>query len=125
MCPMTATRHSAQPGQEGRHASTSRRTGVTTTQDAAGKADIARSHGQQAAEDAKGRAAEVTQHAQGAAHDVAGTAAEQAQNVKQETVRQARNLVSEAGSQLSSQAGSQTQKVTENLRSLADELRQM
>jgi hypothetical protein len=98
---------------------------VTTTQDAAAKADIARSHGQQAAEDAKGRAAEVTHHAQDAAHDVAGTAAEQAQNVKDETVRQARNLVSEASSQLSSQAGSQTQKLTDSLRDLGDELRQM
>jgi len=98
---------------------------VTTTQDAAAKADIARSHTQEAAQDAKGRAAEVTGHASDAAHDVAGTAVEQAQQVKQETVRQARNLVSEATGQLSSQAGSQTQKLTGNLRELGDELRQM
>jgi len=98
---------------------------VTTTQDAAGKADIALSHGQEAAEDAKGRAAEVTSHAQDAAHEVAGTAAEQAQNVKEETVRQARNLVSEASTQLSAQAGTQTQRLTGNLRDLGYELRQM
>ena len=98
---------------------------MTTTQDAAAKADIARSHGQQAAEDAKGRAAEVTHHAQDVAHDVAGTAAEQAHHVKDETVRQARNLVSEASNQLTSQAGSQTQKLTDNLRDLGNELRQM
>ena len=101
---------------------------MTTTHDTAntaGTGDIARSHTQEAAQDAKGRAAEVTGHASDAAHDVAGTAADQARNVKDETVRQARDLVSEARGQLSSQAGSQTQRITDNLHSLADELRQM
>jgi hypothetical protein len=98
---------------------------VTTTQDAAAKADIARNHGQEVAQDVKGHATEVTQHAQDAAHDVAGTAAGQAQTVKDETVRQARNLAMEASDQLNAQAATQSQRLTHNLRDLGHELRQM
>jgi hypothetical protein len=98
---------------------------VTTTNNPTQKADIARDHTQEAAQDAKARAADVGGHATEAAHDVASTAADQAQNVKQETVRQARNLVSEATGQLSSQAGSQTRRISGNLRDLGNELHQM
>jgi len=98
---------------------------VTTTHDSTQKADIARGHAQDAAQDAKARAAEVGSHANAAAQDVASTAVDQAQNVQHETVRQARNFMSEATDQLSVQAGTQTQRMSGNLRELGNELRQM
>lgn len=98
---------------------------MTTTHDVTQPTDVARGHAQDAAQDAKARAAEVGSHANDAAHDVASTAVDQAQQVKAETVRQARNLFSEATDQLSAQAGSQTQRLSGNLRDLGDELRQM
>lgn len=95
------------------------------TTDTSEKADIARSHAQDAASTAQDRAGEVSAHAQDAAHQVVGTASQQAQTVKDETVRQARNLTSEASSQLNVQAKDQTQRLAGNLRSLGDELKGM
>ncbi|MEU9980899.1 hypothetical protein [Streptomyces sp. NPDC050856] len=59
------------------------------------------------------------------AADVAGTAKEQAGNVAGEATAQVRDLAGEVRSQLQEQARSQTRNLAENVRRLADELREM
>ncbi len=59
------------------------------------------------------------------AAEVAGTAKEQAAGVAHEATAQARDLVGELRDQLQGQAQSQTQRLAENVRRLADELRDM
>jgi hypothetical protein len=98
---------------------------VTTTDPATGKIEVARSHTQEAAQDAKARATEVGSHAQSAAKDVTATAVDRAHEVKDETVRQARNLVTDATEQLSAQAAEQTHRISANLHDLGRELSQM
>ena len=98
---------------------------MSTTDNLNDTREIAKEHAQEAAEAVQARTGEVAGHAKEATQGVATTAVEQAGNVKQETVRQARNLMSEAGSQVSTQAGEQTQRMTGLLRELADELHQM
>jgi hypothetical protein len=77
------------------------------------------------AQTAKDEAANVGQTAKDATGQVASTAADQANQVAQETRRQASDLISQAGSQVSEQAGSQKEKAVGGLRSLSDELRSM
>ena len=72
-----------------------------------------------------GQAAEAASQGKEAAGQVAQTAVEHAQEVKQETVRQARDLVGEARQQLSEQAGTQHRNLVGNLRSLSSELGSM
>ncbi|MDX6243253.1 MAG: hypothetical protein QOE76_976 [Frankiales bacterium] len=87
--------------------------------------NLAAGHAQQAAQGAQQRASEVASQAGDATHAVAGTASDQAQNVKEETVRQARNVLSVASSQVSAQAATQqTQRFSGILRELAEELGQ-
>ncbi|MBT2439448.1 hypothetical protein J7E93_04780 [Streptomyces sp. ISL-36] len=59
------------------------------------------------------------------AAEVAGTAKEQAANVAGEAKAQARDLVGEVREQLQGQAHSQTRSLAQNVRRLADELREM
>ncbi|GGT85075.1 hypothetical protein GPZ77_32605 [Streptomyces sp. QHH-9511] len=59
------------------------------------------------------------------ATDVTGTAKEQGANVVGEATSQARDLVGELRDQLQGQAHSQTQNLAQNVRRLADELREM
>lgn len=95
---------------------------MTTAQNSG---DVVREHGGEAAGAAKDRAAGVASHATGAAADVKDTAVDQARQVKDETVRQAKDLVGEARMQATTQAREQTQRVSGNLNSIADELRKM
>lgn len=74
---------------------------------------------------ATGRAAEAAQQGKQAFGDVAHTATHRASDVKDEAVRQARDLVGEARSQVSRQAGQQHHALVGNLRKLSGELDQM
>ncbi|MFF5504669.1 hypothetical protein ACF1E9_13120 [Streptomyces roseolus] len=61
----------------------------------------------------------------GKAAEVGGTAKEQAANVVGEATAQARSLVDDLRGQLQGQARSQTERLAENVRRLAQELREM
>ncbi|MFD6249755.1 hypothetical protein [Streptomyces roseolus] len=61
----------------------------------------------------------------GKAAEVGGTAKEQAANVVGEATAQARSLVDDLRGQLQGQAQSQTERLAENVRRLAQELREM
>lgn len=67
----------------------------------------------------------TTDRVRGAGTHVAGTAAEEASNVKQEVGQQARNLVGQVRSQLSSQVSTQQERAVGGIRSVSDELRSM
>jgi len=74
---------------------------------------------------AKDQAAQVTQGAVQAGQHVAGVAKEQVANVGAEAGRQAKDLLSQAGSEISQQASSQQQRLAQSIRSLGDELHKM
>ncbi|HST48691.1 hypothetical protein [Jatrophihabitans sp.] len=74
---------------------------------------------------AKDQAAQVTQGAVQAGQHVAGVAKEQVVNVGAEAGRQAKDLLSQAGSEISQQASSQQQRLAQSIRSLGDELHKM
>ena len=74
---------------------------------------------------ARDEAANVGQSAGEAGSHVAQTAADQAREVVSETARQARDLLGEAGGHARDQASVQQQKAARQLRSVADELREM
>lgn len=74
---------------------------------------------------AKGQAAEVTQDAVQAGQHVAGVAKEQAVNVGAEAGRQAKDLLSQATSELSEQAAQGQQRLAQGIRALGDELQSM
>jgi hypothetical protein len=67
----------------------------------------------------------MTEQLNQAATDLAHTAAEQAQQVSTEAVRQARDLVDETRTQLSSQATAQHRKVVDGLRQISEQLNAM
>jgi ElaB/YqjD/DUF883 family membrane-anchored ribosome-binding protein len=81
--------------------------------------------GQGKAGAAKEQAAAVGQGAAQAGQQVASTAKDEAQNVVAETGSQAKDLLHQARSELSDQAGSQQQRLAAGLRSLGDELDSM
>ena len=60
-----------------------------------------------------------------AAGDVAGTAKEQTANVVGEAVAQTQNLLGQAGDQIAAQATEQTQRLSQNIRELAQHFTQM
>jgi hypothetical protein len=74
---------------------------------------------------AKTEASGVANQAAGAAQDVAQTAKTEAANVAAEVKTNARDLLDQAKSDLTSQAGTQQQKVAEGMRSISTELRAM
>ena len=74
---------------------------------------------------ARDQAATVGRSAGEAGGHVAQTAADQAREVVSETARQARDLLGEAGGHARDQASVQQQKAASQLRSVADELREM
>ncbi|WP_026537335.1 hypothetical protein [Arthrobacter sp. 9MFCol3.1] len=76
-------------------------------------------------EAARDEAADVTRHAADAAQNVAETAKTEAVNVAAEVKTNARDLLHQAKSDLTEQAGTQQQKVAEGLRSVAGELHSM
>lgn len=67
----------------------------------------------------------TTDRVRGAGTHVAGTAAEEASNVKHEVGQQARNLVGQVRSQLTSQVSTQQERAAGGIRSVSDELRSM
>jgi hypothetical protein len=69
---------------------------------------------------AKDQAAQVAGTATSAATEVAGTAKEQAANVVGEALSQTHDLLGQAGEQLNAQATEQTQRLSGNIRQLAD-----
>jgi hypothetical protein len=83
------------------------------------------STGQTSTQTAKDEAANVGQTAKDATTQVATTATEQVKNVAGETKLQAKDLIDQAGSQVTEQAGAQKEKASAGLRSLGDELRSM
>lgn len=74
---------------------------------------------------AKDQAIEVADTAKQAGAQVAGTVQEQAANVTAEAGRQAKHLLYQARSELTEQAASTQQRVSEGLHALADELSAM
>ncbi|MBT2555022.1 hypothetical protein [Arthrobacter sp. ISL-5] len=74
---------------------------------------------------AKEEAAIVAGQAAGAAQNVAGTAKAEAANVASEVKTNARDLLYQAKSDLTSQAGTQQQKVAQGLRNISGELSSM
>lgn len=79
----------------------------------------------QTASVARDEATQVGHTATSAASDVAGTAKEQAGQVVGEAVNQVRQITDQARSQAGEQASNATTKLSENLRSLAEEVRQL
>ena len=88
-------------------------------------ASTAKEQAGQVAETGRQEAAAVASTATGAAKDVASTATDQAKTVVSEAATQARDLVGEARTQVRNQAGTQTQKAAQSVRSLAGELEGM
>lgn len=74
---------------------------------------------------AKEEASHVANQAAGAAKDVAQTARTEAANVASEVKTNARDLLQQAKADLTSQAGTQQQKVAEGIRTISSELRTM
>jgi uncharacterized protein YjbJ (UPF0337 family) len=95
---------------------------VTSPGQAAGAAQQAAG---QTASTAKDEAAATASTAASAAADVAGTAAQQAGQVAGEAVDQVRQLADQARAQASEQAGNATQKLSDSVRSLATEVRDL
>ena len=79
----------------------------------------------QTASTAKDEASQTAHTAASAAGDVAGTAKEQAGHVAGEAVNQVRQLADEARSEASTQMSSATDKLSERIRSLAGEVRDL
>ncbi|MGW0120508.1 hypothetical protein [Streptomyces sp. NPDC003327] len=77
------------------------------------------------AQTAQDKAGEGAALVGGKAAEVGGTAKEQAANVVGEATAQARSLVEDLRGQLQGQAQSQTERLAENVRRLAQELREM
>ncbi|MFJ6797121.1 hypothetical protein [Streptomyces sp. NPDC091268] len=77
------------------------------------------------AQTAQEKASESAALVGGKAAEVGGTAKEQAANLAGEATAQARNLVGDLRNQLQGQARTQTQSLAENVRRLAQELRDM
>ncbi|WP_225804524.1 hypothetical protein [Streptomyces sp. NK15101] len=77
------------------------------------------------AQTAQDKAGEGAALVGGKAAEVGGTAKEQAANVVGEATAQARSLVDDLRGQLQGQAQSQTERLAENVRQLAQELREM
>lgn len=107
-------------------------TDLSTTQGTAGStgqhvaAPGGTSSGSQSTKEAaKAEAGELAQHASGAAANVAGTAKEEVANVAAEVKTNARDLMAQAKSDFSEQAGTQQQKVAQGIRSVSDELHAM
>ena len=67
----------------------------------------------------------TTDRVRGAGSHVAGTAAEEASNVKHEVGQQAKNLVGQVRSQLSSQVTTQQERAAGGIRTVSDQLRSM
>lgn len=80
---------------------------------------------QDTADVAKDQAANVGASAADAGQHVAGVAKDQAENVVAEAADQARTLLDQAQSELTSQAGTQQQRLAQGLHSLADQLQSM
>lgn len=76
-------------------------------------------------EAAKDEAAEVAQHATAAVQGVAGTAKDEAAHIVAEAKVNARDLITQAMSDLSEQAAIQQKRIAEGLRSVAEELHSM
>jgi len=76
-------------------------------------------------EAAKEQASQVGETASQAGQQVAGVAKEQAANVAQQTKVEAKHLLNQTRNELSSQAGTQQQRVAGGLRSLGSELQSM
>lgn len=74
---------------------------------------------------AKDQAAQVGQGAVQAGQHVAGVAKEQAATVGAEAGRQAKDLLSQAHSEISQQASTQQQRLAQSIRSLGEELHKM
>lgn len=74
---------------------------------------------------AKDQASEVGQGAVQAGQHVAGVAKDQAANVGAEAGRQAKDLLAQASTELSQQAGQQQQRLAQGVRALGDELHKM
>lgn len=74
---------------------------------------------------AKSEASDVGQSAVGAGQHVAGVAKDQVANVTAEAGKQAKDLVNQARSELTQQAGQQQQRLAGGLRALGDELQSM
>ena len=74
---------------------------------------------------AKDQAAQVGQGAVQAGQHVAGVAKEQAATVGAEAGRQAKDLLSQAHSEISQQASTQQQRLAQSIRSLGDELHKL
>ncbi|WP_051807166.1 hypothetical protein [Streptomyces sp. NRRL F-2664] len=78
-----------------------------------------------AAQTVQDKAGEGASLVGGKAAEVGGTAKEQAAQVMGEATAQARDLVGELRTQLTGQAGTQTQRLADNVRRLSDELREL
>jgi hypothetical protein len=74
---------------------------------------------------AKGEASEVKQQAAEAAQNVAETAKAEAANVAGEVKSNAKDLINQARTDLTAQAGTQQQKAAQGLRSISEELHTM
>lgn len=90
-----------------------------------GTTSAAKEQGKQVAQDAKEQGKHVAQDAKESGKQVAQTAQEEVRNVGATVSEQARNLLSETSSEISSQAGSQQQRLAEGLRALSHELGSM
>lgn len=77
------------------------------------------------ADTAKAEASQVASHAAGAAQNVAGTAKAEASHVASEVKTNVRDLMYQAKSDLTSQAGTQQQKVAAGIRNISSELHTM
>ena len=99
--------------------------GTTTTYDATEGATVPDDQSQGKAGAAKEQAAAVGQGAAQAGQQVASVAKDQVQNVAAEAGFQAKDLLGQARSELTEQAGAQQKRLVETLRSLGDELESM
>lgn len=97
-----------------------------TAKEEAGKvAGTAKDQAAQVAGDAKEQAAQVAGSAKEQAAHVAGTAKEEAQRAVGEAKRQAQSLLRQGQTELSSQAGTQQERLASGLRSFSTELGQL
>lgn len=94
-------------------------------QHGSGTTSGAKEQGKQVAQDAKEQAKHVAQDAKESGKQVAQTTQEEVRNVGATVSEQVRNLLSETSSEISSQAGSQQQRLAEGLRALSHELSSM
>src|SRR5690606_3687690 len=109
---------SGQP-ESGQHGSgTSAEALPGSDQHGSGTTSGAKEQGKQVAQDAKEQAKHVAQDAKESGKQVAQTTQEEVRNVGATVSEQVRNLLSETSSEISSQAGSQQQRLAEGLRAL-------